>query len=65
VPKDGNVTLKVYNVKGQLVKTLVNQRVIAGNYTADFDGTGLASGIYFYSMETPDFKETKKMIMVK
>lgn len=65
VPKDGNVSLKVYDTKGQLVRTLVNQRVIAGNYSADFDAVGLASGIYFYSMETPGFKETKKMILIK
>ena len=65
VAKDGDVSVKVYNVNGQLVRTLVNQRVIVGNYSADFDASGLASGVYFYSLETPDFKETKKMILVK
>src|SRR4030095_11344756 len=65
VPKDGNVTLKVYDLNGQLIKTLVNQRVIAGNYSADFEGSNLASGIYFYTLDAADFKETKKMIMVK
>jgi uncharacterized protein len=65
VPKDGNVSLKVYDTKGQLVKTLVNQRIIVGEYSVDFDANGIASGVYFYSLETPGFKETKKMILVK
>lgn len=65
VAKDGDVKIKVYDVKGQLVKTLVNQRIIVGNYSVDFDASGLSSGIYFYSLETPDFKETKKMILIK
>ena len=65
VPKDGNVAIKVYDVKGQLVKTLVNQRIIVGNYSVDFNASELSSGIYFYSIETPDFKETKKMILIK
>ena len=65
VPKDGNVAIKVYDVKGQLVKTLVNQRIIVGNYTVDFNASELSSGVYFYSLETPDFKETKRMILVK
>ena len=65
VPKDGNVAIKVYDVKGQLVKTLVNQRVIVGNYTVDFNASELSSGVYFYSLETADFQETKRMILVK
>ena len=65
VPKDGNVSIKVYDIKGELVSTLVNQRVIAGNYSADFDASGISSGIYFYSLETPGYNETKKMILVK
>ncbi len=65
VPKDGIVAVKVYDVKGQLVKTLVDQRIIVGNYSVDFNASDLSSGIYFYSLETPEFKETKKMILVK
>lgn len=65
VPKDGNAAIKVYDVKGQLVKTLVNQRIIVGNYTVDFNASELSSGVYFYTLETPDFKETKRMILVK
>ncbi len=65
VPKDGNVSIKVYDIKGQLIKTLVNQNIIVGNYSVDFDGTGLASGVYLYSIETEGYKDTKKMILVK
>ncbi|MEO8513383.1 MAG: alkaline phosphatase PhoX [Ignavibacteria bacterium] len=65
VPKDGDVKIKVYDVKGQLVKTLVNQRIIVGNYSVDFNASDLSSGIYFYTLETPEFKETKKMVLVK
>lgn len=65
VPKDGNVSIKVYDTKGELVKTLVNQRIITGKYSVEFDGSALSSGIYFYTIEAADFKETKKMIMVK
>jgi secreted PhoX family phosphatase len=65
VPKDGNVSIKVYDILGKFVKTLVNQRIITGNYSVDFDATGFASGIYLYSLEAGDFKETKKMILTK
>ena len=65
VPKDGNVSLKVYGINGGLVKTLVNQRVIAGNYSADFDATGISSGIYFYKIDADGFVQTKKMILIK
>lgn len=63
--KDGFLTMKVYNVSGQLVKTLVNQRIISGNYSVDFEAQGLAAGVYFYTLETPEYRETKKMILVK
>lgn len=65
VPKDGNTAIRVYDVKGQLVKTLVNQRIIVGNYSVDFNASELSSGVYFYTLEAPDYKETKKMILVK
>ncbi len=65
VAKDGIVKIKVYDVRGELVRTLVNQRIIVGNYSVDFNASELSSGIYFYSLETPDFKESKKMILVK
>jgi len=66
----GNVTIKLYNVAGQLVKTLVNDVKDAGSYTATWDGTNnngskVASGIYFYRMETKGFCKTKKMVLLR
>jgi flagellar hook assembly protein FlgD len=64
------VTLKVYNVAGQLVRTLVNGTKDAGSYAITWDGkndrgSAVASGIYFYKMETKDFSQTKKMVMLR
>jgi len=66
----GLVTLKVYNVARQLVRTLVNGTKDAGSYTITWDGKNdrggaVASGIYFYKMETKDFSQTKKMVMLR
>jgi flagellar hook assembly protein FlgD len=66
----GIVTLKVYNVAGQLVRTLVNEVRPAGSYTEPWNGlndrgSAVASGIYFYKMETNGFTATKKMVMLR
>ena len=66
LPVSGNVTLKVFNTSGQLVAILANNEFSsAGIKELAFDGTGFASGVYFYSLSVGDFKETKKMILVK
>jgi hypothetical protein len=65
LPQAGNVSLKVYNALGQEVATLVNGHQVAKNYEATFDGSNLASGIYFYTLRTDNFSQTKKMILVK
>jgi hypothetical protein len=65
LPKSGNVILKVYNAEGREVTTLVNEYMQAGSYTTDFDGTKIASGLYFYTIQTAGFVETKKMILIK
>ncbi len=63
---NGFVKINIYNVKGELVHRLVNKnQIIVGNYTAQFDGSNITSGLYFYSIETKDFTMKKKMIMVK
>ncbi|MBN8570307.1 MAG: T9SS type A sorting domain-containing protein [Ignavibacteria bacterium] len=59
------VTLNVYDVNGRLVKELVNEKQAAGNYSIDFDGSGLPSGTYIYRFQAGDFSETKKMVLVK
>ncbi|KXK41093.1 MAG: Cytochrome c554 [Chlorobi bacterium OLB5] len=65
IPKAGFVSLKIYNSRGQLVETYTEGYMSAGTYNADFDGTKLASGVYFYTLTAGDFRETKKMVLVK
>jgi Secretion system C-terminal sorting domain/Cleaved Adhesin Domain len=65
VPKNGNVTVEVFNNLGQVISTLHNGYTNAGYYETNFDGSRLTSGIYFYRMTSNDFTETKKMILVK
>ncbi|HEY3250438.1 MAG TPA: Omp28-related outer membrane protein [Ignavibacteria bacterium] len=65
IPKDGNVTLKIYDMLGNEVETYLNEFVKAGVYKAEFDGSNLASGIYFYTLRASDFVDTKKMTLVK
>jgi hypothetical protein len=59
------VILKVYDVMGREVQTLVNERLQPGTYETTFDGSMLNSGVYFYKLITGDFTETKKMLMIK
>lgn len=66
IPKASNVTLKVYNVNGQEVATVVNnQQVTAGVKEVSFDAAKLSSGVYFYTLTAGDFRETKKMTLIK
>lgn len=65
VPADANVTLKVYDISGKEVKTLIENYLPAGYYTADFDGTNIASGIYFYRLNAEGYSKTLKLILVK
>jgi photosystem II stability/assembly factor-like uncharacterized protein len=61
----GLVTLKVYNLLGNEIETLVNKNLTPGVYDVDFDGSNFPSGIYFYKLETGFFSETKRMILLK
>jgi len=65
LPVEGFVTLDVYNSIGQKVATLVNETKTAGTYTVNFDASDLTSGIYFYKINSGNFTETKKMILLK
>ncbi|MEE9429811.1 MAG: T9SS type A sorting domain-containing protein [Melioribacteraceae bacterium] len=60
-----NVTLKVYDVIGKEVATLVNQKQTAGNYEVSFDATELTSGVYFYKITTDEFNQVHKMLVLK
>lgn len=63
--KGSFVTLKVYDVKGQEIKTLVNENLNAGVFESKFDGSNLSSGVYFYTLTVKDFSETKRLLLVK
>jgi hypothetical protein len=65
IPMSGNVTLKIYDILGREIKTLLNEYKQTGTYETSFDGSGLASGIYFYQLRAGDFVQTKKMILIK
>lgn len=65
ITKTGPVTLKVYNVLGQVVSTLVNQEQNAGTYKVNFDASKLASGIYMYTIQSGNSSLTKKMLLLK
>ena len=65
IPKEGMVTLKVYDVLGAEVATLVNEEKIAGRYEVNFDASRLASGVYIYLLSVNDYVSVKKMLMIK
>ena len=63
--ENGFVTLRVFDNSGREVKTLVNEFKQAGYYTDIFNGSDLASGVYFYKLSFGDFVQTKKLSLVK
>ncbi len=63
--KQSFISLKVYDVLGNEVATLVNEEKPAGKYEVEFNGEGLTSGIYFYQLRAENFIETKKMNLMK
>lgn len=65
LPTASYVALKVYNVLGQEVASLVNQTLVAGSYEVAFDASRLPSGIYMYKVDAGNFVSTKKMVLVK
>ncbi len=65
IPKSSQIELSVYNVLGQKVATLLNKKLLPGNYKYDFDAGNLTSGIYFYKLQTENYTQTKKMMLVK
>jgi hypothetical protein len=65
LPQDCNVTLKIFNMLGQEVTTLVNTRQTAGHYVTTFDAKRLASGIYLFRLNAGSYVSTKKMSLLK
>lgn len=65
IPKTSKVSLKVYDVKGQLIATLFDGTQNAGNFITSFNGSNLSSGVYFYRLVADNFTDTKKMVLTK
>ena len=65
LPRQAEVKLEVFNIMGQKVTTLIDGQMNAGEHSCVWDGSDVASGVYFYRLETPDFVDTKKMVLMK
>ncbi|MCH7774016.1 MAG: T9SS type A sorting domain-containing protein, partial [Bacteroidetes bacterium] len=65
LPESGKVILKIYNIMGEEIKTLVEGYKEAGIYTVNFNAEGHPSGMYLYRLSTNGFTETKKMLFMK
>lgn len=66
IPQKSNVTLRVYDLRGKLIGTLINNEIrTEGKYGVEFDGSRLASGVYIYKLSAGKYIETKKMILIK
>ncbi len=65
IPSNEFLTLKVYNVLGSEIVTLIDNKLNAGSYEVDFNANGLTSGVYFYTLSTNNFTNTRKMILTK
>ena len=65
LPKQGFVTLKIYDVLGREIRSLVNEVKSAGNYSVDFNASEYSSGVYFYRLESEGFSDIKRMVLIK
>jgi hypothetical protein len=65
IPAESRVALKVYNILGQEVATLVNESLLAGNHAVKFDASRFATGVYLYRITAGSFVSTKKMLLLK
>lgn len=65
ISKTGFVNITIYDLLGREISVIVNENLTAGMYTAEWDGSNYVSGVYFYRLQTADYTETKKMILIK
>jgi hypothetical protein len=65
IPEVSKVMLKLFNLLGEEVITLVNEEKVAGSYEVEFNASSLPSGVYFYQLKAGDFVDTRKMILIK
>jgi len=65
IPKVAYVSLKVFDVLGRELLTLIDEEKMIGSYKVEFDGSKFSSGIYFYQMRAGNFTDTKKLLLIK
>jgi len=65
IPQKSNVSLKIYDVLGKEIATLVNEQKDVGSYKVQFDAAKLSSGVYVYTIQAGDFLESRKMLLMK
>jgi hypothetical protein len=65
IPYDSYVTVKIFDITGREMKTLLNEKRTAGYYTLDINSGNLSSGVYFYRMTADKFSEVKRMLIIK
>ena len=65
VPKTAHVVIRLYDVCGRAVDTLVDEEQAPGYYSFDYNARDLGSGVYFYRMVAGDFRDTKKLVLLK
>ncbi len=65
LPRDGSVTLRIYNLLGEQIATLVDGSLEAGYHSIEWDASAFPTGVYYYRMQTPGFNQVKKMILLK
>jgi len=65
LPKDVQVSVKIYDMVGREIKTLANEFKTAGRYSVTFSGADLASGVYYYKIKAGEFEQVRKMILLK
>jgi hypothetical protein len=65
IPEAGNVSLRIYDILGREIKTLVDEFKNPGNYKVDFNASSLASGVYIYRLQAGNYFSSKKMVLIK
>ncbi|HMS33377.1 MAG TPA: T9SS type A sorting domain-containing protein [Ignavibacteria bacterium] len=65
ISKSGFVSLKVYDALGKEVAVMVNEKLSPGSYDIEFNGADLPSGVYYYKLESANFNQTRKMLILK
>ena len=65
IPNTANVKIKIFDITGREIRQLINEVKEAGRYEIKFDGSNLATGIYFYKLESGSFVSTKRMVLIK